>query len=398
MKTMTDYANFAKITKKWMKTKTSESLRIIRTIRARTSPYFILSALVHLVWGDRTVRSRENSDTTRDILVTGGAGALGSSLTSMLLARGHRVTVIDRLQQNCAWRLRKVAHNEGLSYIWKAVEDMTLKDIDGIGTMIYCNAQADRPLGISSPRYTVFNNILPLVHVLELVKDSESLHKFLLPSSGTIFLGVSNSELPVDEDTIPKPANPYSASKYMEEIVCQSYARAYGVPVVILRSGLVYGHGMRLDISIAQFIMKALTNDPIYVRSPKTTRTPAHIDDVLKFWDRIAEADHSEIVGRTIHTVPGVEYSMVTIAETIKNVLGSSSAIVLGEYEPGELINGLPAREWTISKTASELGVVCDVSLEEGIMRTVPYIREATAHPELISEALSPEFSLSSVS
>jgi nucleoside-diphosphate-sugar epimerase len=240
----------------------------------------------------------------------------------------------------------------------------------------------------------VFNNTLPLVHVLELVKDSESLQKFLLPSSGTIFLGVSDSELPVHEDTVPRPANPYSASKYMEEIVCQSYARAYGVPVVILRSGLVYGQGMRLDISIAQFIMKALRNAPMIVRSPKSTRTPAHIDDVLKFWDRVVEADCSEVVGKVIHTVPGIEHSMLTIAETVKNVLGSTSEIVCGKYEPGELINGSPAREWTISKTASELGVKCDVCIEEGIRRTVPFIRNSIIHPESAPELLFPESDL----
>jgi UDP-glucose 4-epimerase len=334
------------------------------------------------------MKSREDSDMTRDILVTGGAGALGSSLTGMLLARGYRVTVMDRLQQNCAWRLRDVARDERLSYVWKAVEDMTEKDMDGIGTIIYCNAQADRPLGISSPRYTVFNNIIPLVHILELVKSSESLDKFLLPSSGTVFLGVPSSELPVSEDTVPKPANPYSASKYMEEIICQSYARAYEVPVVILRSGLVYGQGMRLDISIAQFIMKALANSPIYVRSPQTTRTPAHIEDVLKFWDRVLEADRSEVVGKTIHTVPGIEYSMVSIAETVKHVSGSTSPIILGEYEAGELIDGFPAREWTISKTASELGVVCNVSLEEGIRRTIPYIMEVMAQQKSTSNVL----------
>jgi nucleoside-diphosphate-sugar epimerase len=344
------------------------------------------------------MKFREHSNMTRDILVTGGAGALGSSLTSMLLARGHRVTLVDKLPQNCAWRLRDVARNERLNYVWKAVEDMTEKDIDGVDTIIYCNAQADRPLGISSPRYTVFNNIMPLVHILELVKSSEPLDKFLLPSSGTVFLGVPSSELPVSEDTIPKPANPYSASKYMEEIICQSYARAYEVPVVILRSGLVYGQGMRLDISIAQFIMKALANDPIHVRSPQTTRTPAHIDDVLKFWDRVVGAGPSEVVGRIIHTVPGVEYSMAAIAETVKHVLGSSSPIILGEYERGELINGLPAREWTISKTAGELGVACDISLDEGIKRTTPYIREVIAHPEIISNTLNSKSSLSSMS
>jgi nucleoside-diphosphate-sugar epimerase len=336
------------------------------------------------------MRSSEVSGIRHDVLVTGGAGALGSSLASMLLTQGYRVTVVDRLPQNCAWRLRDVEHDEGLSYVWKAVEDLTPRDVDGIRMLIYCNAQADRPLGISSPRYTVFNNIMPLIHILELVKNSESLEKFLLPSSGTVFLGVPSSELPVSEETVPKPANPYSASKYMEEIICQSYARAYEVPAVILRSGLVYGQGMRLDISVAQFIMRGLCNDPIHVRSPLTTRTPAHIDDVVKFWDRVVTADPSEVAGRIIHTVPGVEYSMIAVAETVKHVLDSSSPIVLGEYEHGELINGLPAREWTISKTASELGVVCDVPLDEGIRRTTPYIQETIAHPKSFLDTLTP--------
>ncbi len=320
---------------------------------------------------------------TNRIMITGGAGALGSSLTNMLLARGFQVTVVDRLQKNCAWRLKGSLSNKKLDYVWKAVEDLTKEDIDGIDTIIYCSAQADRPLGLSSPRYTVFNNIMPLVHTLELVKGSK-LARFLLPSSGTIFLGVPNSEMPVSEDTTPKPSNPYSASKFMEEVICQSYSRAYDFPVVVLRSGLVYGRGMRLDISIAQFIMKGLANEPMHVRSPQATRTPAHIDDVLKFWIKVIESDPTRFAGRIIHTVPGIEYSIATIAEEVKRVLGSNSEIIFGEYEHGELVNGLPVREWTVSKTASELGVNCDVTLDEGISRTIPYIEEIIGNGEAL--------------
>lgn len=309
-------------------------------------------------------------------LVTGGAGALGSSLAKLLVSKGWDVRLYDIVRRDEAWRLRDII--DQAEYHWKGIHDMSKADFEKIDLVCHCAAQADRPLGLTSPYTTMMVNVTGLTRVLEACKDSK-IKKFLFPGSGTTFTGVPESELPVTEDSIPRPTNPYSASKYMAEVLMNTYRRCYGVPSVVLRSGLVYGMGMRLDISIAQFIMKALKGRKLRVRSPHATRTPTHIDDVLLYWDSIIEAEPEKVVGQIFHSVYGEEYKVAEMAEAcVTEVLmteGKSVQVEYLDYEGGELINGKPVREWTTSTKDEYLGVKPVVDLHEGIRRTIPYIK-----------------------
>jgi nucleoside-diphosphate-sugar epimerase len=308
-------------------------------------------------------------------IITGGSGALGSSLTKMLLQKGYDIHIYDLVQQNRAHMLRDVMPD--ITYHWKSVHDMDSSDFKDAELVVYAAAQPDRPLGISSPIHTIYENIMGLTRVLEACKYTFTLKKFLYPGSGTTFTGVPDKELPVTESTIPKPTNPYSASKYMCEVLCDTYRRCYNIPTVILRSGLVFGEGMRLDISIAQFIMKSLNNQSICVRSPNATRTPTHIDDVMLYWNAIIDAEPEKIIGQIFHSVKGIEYSMIDIAKLVQEIVGGTGTIIEGDYEFGEIINGKPAREWTTSTKNNLLGIEPKIDLKEGINRTIPYIKEA---------------------
>jgi nucleoside-diphosphate-sugar epimerase len=309
------------------------------------------------------------------IVITGIAGALGSAIARISLKKGYEVEGFEILPIHNAWRLADL--RDQIVYHWKSVHDIAWEDLKDANIVCHCCAQADRPMGINSPVYTLELNIMALARVLEACRHVK-LEKFLFPGSGTTFTGVPTYELPVTEKTVPEPTNPYSASKYMAEILCRTYHKCYGVPIVILRSGLVYGPGMRLDISIAQFIMKLLSQTPVIVRSPGTTRTPTYIDDVLLYWNAIIDAPAAEVVGETFHSVYGKEYSVMEIAETVCKVLGvEASVLEAGAYEPGEGTKENPLREWTVSTKDKLLDVQPKIDLEEGVKLTVPYIKEA---------------------
>lgn len=305
-------------------------------------------------------------------LITGGAGALGSSLSKLLVSKGWDVDIYDIIRIDEAWRLYDII--DEVNYCWKSIHDMTKDDFDNINLVAHCAAQPDRPLGLSSPYTTMWLNIMGLIHVLEACRNIK-LEKFLFPSSGTMFTGNLESELPVTEDTVPRPTNPYSASKYMSEVLVDTYRRCYNIPTVLLRSGLVYGDGMRLDISIAQFIKKSLLDKTFKVYSPGASRTPTHVDDVMLYWDAIIKAEPEKVVGKIFHSVYGKEYSVIDMAKIVTKVVGTGEAIpddIL--YEDGEFINGKPVRDWSISTKDEYLDVQPCVDLEEGIRRTISYI------------------------
>jgi len=308
-------------------------------------------------------------------VIAGGAGALGSSVAKILIDLDlYDIHIYDIIHKDRAWRLGPII--DDVIYHWKSVHDMDPTDFENTNLVVYASAQPDRPLGISSPAHTIYENCMGLTRVLEACKYA-NIDKFLYPGSGTTFTGVPHDQLPVTESTIPMPTNPYSASKYMDEILCDTYRRCYKVPTVILRSGLVYGPGMRLGISVAQFIIKALEGGVLNVTSPEATRTPTYLEDVLKYWKAVITLPPEMVVGNIFHSVYGKEYSILAIAEEVINVVGNGEVKISSRYEKGESLRGKPVREWTTSTKDEYLGVKLEFDLAEGIQKTVQYIREA---------------------
>ena len=305
------------------------------------------------------------------VLITGGAGSLGSALSKLCLSKGYKVSVFEIVPWHSADKLRDVI--DQIHYHWKSCEDISRDDLETVDILLHTSAQAERPLGVSSPLYTIHKNTMELAMLLEACRKAK-ITKLIYPGSGTVMLGVAPEKQPITEETTPKPTNPYSWSKYADELLCETYRICYGVPTVILRSGLVYGGDMRRDISIAQFIIKAARNEQIIVRSPMATRTPTHIEDVLKYWDAILEKPAEEVVGQIFHSVYGKEYSVMDIVRIVVETLGSKSELVVGPYDPGEKVGGQPVRQWIISTKDDSLGVKPKIDLREGIEKTVPHL------------------------
>lgn len=291
------------------------------------------------------------------VFISGIGGALGTRLSIALRERGVRVVGNDLREPEsvpCGTR-------EDIRYLWKATEDLAASDIDGSDVVVNLAATADRPLGLSSPEHTVRNNVMPTVNLLEACAKT-NIGKFIQLGSGTIYLGLPPDRFPATEESLPCPTNPYSASKYAQDVLCQTYCRGRGVPVVIVRSGMSYGGG-RLSIAPHRFILRALRNQPIQLKGGDQTRTPTHIDDVVRYCLAVMEAPIDRWRGRVVHAVYPTDrttkgyFSLRQIAQMVKDATGSKSPIVESAYEAGENLTSGPVNEWIISTTAQELGV-----------------------------------------
>lgn len=97
---------------------------------------------------------------------------------------------------------------------------------------------------------------------------------------------------------------------------------------------------------------------------------------MIKYWLKVIELPMEKVKGQIFHSVYGKEYKILDIAKTVISVVGSESKLIEGRYEPGEMVDGKPVREWTTSTKDDYLGVHPCVDLEEGIRRTIPYIKE----------------------
>jgi len=108
------------------------------------------------------------------VLIAGGAGFGGSGLAKELLRRGYQVTVLDLLTPNHAESLRDVMDHSNFEYIWKATFDIQPEDVDGYEVICAFNAQADVPLGFTSPAYTFYQNTVGLIYLLEAVNYNKA--------------------------------------------------------------------------------------------------------------------------------------------------------------------------------------------------------------------------------
>jgi len=302
------------------------------------------------------------------ILITGIAGFGGSGLAESLLKKGHDVTGVDVIAPSEAYRLRGIV--DDINYLWKAVQDLTATDLDGYDAVCDFSAQADVPMGYSSPRWTCEQNLPPLVHILEEARNC-SIGKFIYPGSGTIF--GRPVYLPINEEHPVTPANPYSATKACAEVILWSYHRCYGIPVVGMRNGAVYGPKMRKEIFIYKFLANALKGLPITIEGGDQTRDACYVTDTVDAWSKIIEAPDDLVVGETFQVSAGQEYSVTEIAESCIEATASNSAMEFVDYRPGE--KGM--REcFDISKARKLLNYEPQVHLKEGLEKTIEWVKQ----------------------
>jgi len=302
------------------------------------------------------------------ILITGGAGFGGSGLTKELLKRGHWVTVLDLIAPNHAENLSEVMDHPKFKYIWKATFDVQPEDVKSYEIICAFNAQADVPMGFASPAYTFYQNTIGLIYLLEAARRT-GCKKFILPSSGNVF--GRPPKIPIDESCPVVPHNVYSASKASQEAIAWAYYRSYGIPVTILRNGIVYGEDMRRNIFIYIWLKNLLQGKPIIVEGGNQTRDPCYVVDTITAWVSIIESPNEKVTGEIFQISRGKEYKIKDIAEMCVKIIPGK--IIYTDYRPGEK----GQREcFDISKARKVLGYNPEVDLEEGLIKTKKWIEK----------------------
>jgi len=302
------------------------------------------------------------------ILIVGGSGFGGSGLTHELLKRGYDVRILDMTAPLHASLLEDVL--DQIDYRWKFATDITKEDVEGCNIVLHFAAQADVPMGYLSPTWTIYNNLLGTVSVLEACKGLEVLEKVFIASSGNAVQ--FSKSFPINSETPPSPRNIYGASKGCQELIALAYYRSFGVPIVIYRNGIIYGPHMRREIFIYKWFWNMLHNKPCVLEGGDQTRDPTYVTDTLDAWLLGIEADSDLVVGETFQVSYGQEFSVKEILDYCYSISGMSRNIIQKPYRPGE--QGM--REWfDINKARKILGYSPKVGLAEGLAKTWDWVK-----------------------
>ena len=302
------------------------------------------------------------------ILVTGGAGFIGSHVVDGYVAAGHEVLIVDNLvtgkRENLNPKARFFEHD---ILDPKTAELIRRERPDVIN---HHAAQMDVRRSVADPVFDARVNILGTIGLLDAARQS-GVRKFLFVSSGGAAYG-EQEQFPAPETHPTWPVSPYGVSKRSGELYCHFFMVEYGVPFVAFRYANVYGprqdpHGEAGVVAI--FSGKMLRGEPVTVNGDgKQTRDYVFVGDVARMSLLALEKDATG----PVNIGTGIETDVNVLAEKIRAAAGSGSAIDHGPAKSGE-----QRRSVVDPRRAAEVfGWRPEVSLDEGLRRTVDFFRK----------------------
>ena len=309
-------------------------------------------------------------DHDKGVLITGAAGFGGSNFTRALLALGYCVTGLDIVSPGHANLLRQELSNPKFRYLWKSIQDIQPGDVEGHSVVVHLAAQADAPFAFESPRFSVLQNIDGTVALLEAVRRADCVSKLMFAGSGNE-IGRA-AYLPIDEDHPLTPHNPYGFSKAAAEMALGAWRLAYGIPSIVMGTGVVVGPNMRREVFIFKWLWNALHGRPIVVEGGKQTRDVTYIDDVVRAWTLAIQAPPEKVVGQKFFVSTGQEHSIDDLARICRDTVGSNVPIEHVGYRAGE--EG-QREAFSVDKAHRVLGYTPEVSHREAIELTAKWVR-----------------------
>ncbi len=316
------------------------------------------------------------------VLITGGAGFVGSHLADALLAAGHEVTAFDNLSTGSIDNIEHLKGQPGFRYTIESVqnEPVLAEAIDRCDVVFHLAAAVGVKKIVEEPVHTIENN----VHGTEVVLRHANKKKRLVVVASTSEVYGKSVDVPFreDADLVMGPTSKhrwaYACSKAIDEFLALAYWKEKKLPVIVIRLFNTVGPRQtgQYGMVIPTFVRQALAGQPITVFGDGTQRRSfTYVGDVVSgLMGLVAEP---KAVGQVFNIGNGEEISMRALAEKVKAMTRSTSEIVTipydQAYEAG--FEDMPRRVPDISKIRALIGYEPTVQLDEILTRVIDYVR-----------------------
>ena len=314
----------------------------------------------------------------RNVLVTGGAGFIGSHLVARLLAEGGwRVVVVDDFNDfyDPALKRRNVGPHLGRADF--ALREADIRDrasLDEVfaetrfDCVVHLAARAGVRPSLAEPVLYAETNINGTVNLLELAREHK-VRQFVFGSSSSVY--GENEKVPfAEDDPVNRPISPYAATKAAGELLCHTYSHLFGLRCVALRFFTVYGARQRPDLAIHKFARLISEGEPIPVFGDGTTRRDYTFVEDIVAGVRAAmdyEGSNYEVVNlggsRTV--------SLSELIALLERELGRKARLDRQPPQPGDV----PQTYADVTKARRLLGYDPQTPIEEGIRRFVEWFK-----------------------
>ena len=322
----------------------------------------------------------------KNILVTGGAGFIGSHLVEHLLGEGvWRVSVVDDFNDFYSPELKRAnisAHLENPNFrlyeidICSAVDLSRVFEENKFDVIVHLAAKAGVQPSLRHAKLYADTNINGTLNLLELARQF-SVKQFVFGSSSSVY--GNNTKIPFSEnDKISQPISPYAATKAAGELLCHTYSHLYDVRALCLRFFTVYGARQRPDLAVRKFSELILREKPIQIFGDGTTRRDyTFIDDIIQGVRAAIDYAGSDFEIFNLGESQTVE--LKRLVELLEENLGKKAIVERMPMQAGDV----PQTFADISKSRKLLGYNPQTKIEEGIKRFAEWIKSGNQKPEI---------------
>ena len=318
-------------------------------------------------------------------LVTGAAGFIGFHASLHLLARGERVVGLDNLNDYYDPKLKRdrlalLQREAGFKFAQVDLQDLEgmTAAIDGesVTNVIHLAAQAGVRYSIENPHAYAQSNLVGHLNILELCRNIEGLKHLSYASSSSVYGG--NTKVPFSEaDPVDRPISLYAATKKADELMSQSYAHLYRIPMTGFRFFTVYGPWGRPDMAMFLFADAIREGRPIKVfNGGDLQRDFTYIDDIITGLMAASYSppiDNGDDVPHRIYNLGNNKPEpLMRMVELIETAMGSKAVIEKVPMQPGDVATTFA----DISTIARDHGYAPTTDLDEGIPSFISWYKQ----------------------
>src|SRR5262245_34094767 len=304
------------------------------------------------------------------VLVTGGAGFIGSHIAAALASSGARVRILDDLSTGHRENLEEIGGDVDFTQGSVADVDVLKKVLDGVELVFHEAAIPSVPRSVENPLDSHIASVDGTFSLLLAARDCK-VRRVIYAASSSAY--GDQPTLPKREDMLPDPLSPYAVAKLVGEYYCQVFARVYGMETMSLRYFNVFGPrqdpGSQYSGVVSRFISVLLNNQqPVIYGDGEQSRDFTYIDNVIDANLRAASAKRG--FGSVMNVAIGERITLNQLLEEVKAIVGKPEAKAdYREPRVGDVRHSLA----DISRAREILGYQPTVGLREGLQRTIDW-------------------------
>ena len=318
----------------------------------------------------------------KTILITGGAGFIGSNLTEYFLAKGYKVVVLDNFATGHRHNLAAVAAHPQFKLIEGDIRNINdcVVAVEGVDYVLHQAALGSVPRSIGDPVTTNDVNVSGFLNMLVAARDAK-VKRFVYAASSSTY-GDSQG-LPKVEEVIGKPLSPYAITKYVNELYAEIFGKAYGLETIGLRYFNVFGRKQdpkgAYAAVIPKFVMQLMQHQsPIINGDGNYSRDFTYIDNVIQMNELAMTTTQPEAINTVFNTAFGDRNTLNDLVGYLKAYLGEydeSIKNIPNEYGPNRA-GDIPHSLASIDKAQRLLGYAPQFSLQQGLKEAVGWYWE----------------------